>query len=514
MAPDGPLVLMILDGWGIAPPGPGNAVSAADTLALDNLWATQPHTQLVCHGEQVGLPAGQMGNSEVGHLNLGAGRVVPQDLIRINEAIEAGSFYYNPVLKKVMAQTRERNGALHLLGLLSNGGVHSAPSHLRALLRLANREGLRQVLVHAFMDGRDTNPRDGLGFMEETEEFLNDSGLGRIATVGGRFWGMDRDKHWDRVEKHYRALVWSKGRLAQGGVEAVHQGYESGESDEFITPTVILGSDGLPVGPIRNDDGVIFFNFRADRAREMTTALALPRFTGFYRGPQLNLAGYATMTLYNDDFDLPVAFPPIYPELTLGEIVSQAGLRQLRIAETEKYAHVTYFFNGGREKPFPGEDRILIPSPKEVSTYDQKPEMSALAVSDRVVSELNRNEYDLIVVNFANGDMVGHTGIMIAAVHAIEVVDKCIRRISEAVGRKNGTLVITADHGNAEQMINDEGQPYTAHSTDSPVPFILVGRGPMALRTDGRLADVAPTILNLLNLDHPPEMAGRSLIAR
>ncbi len=507
-----PVMLTILDGWGIAPPGPGNAVELARTPSMDRLSGEWPHCRLICYGENVGLPAGQMGNSEVGHLNIGAGRIVYQDISRIDGAIASGEFKSNETLVRLMNQTKQAGGALHLLGLVSDGGVHSSLEHLRALVLMARDLGLEKVSVHAFMDGRDTPPHSGLEYLKEVKEFLEQTGLGRIASLGGRYWGMDRDKRWDRVEKHYRALVQGQGRKAPDPLEAVRQAYDSGETDEFINPTIMVDSDGRPLGLIRDGDGVVFFNFRADRAREMTRALALEEFDGFDRGDRLSLSGYVTMTLYDASFGLETAFPPVRLEGILGQVVSQAGLKQLRIAETEKYAHVTYFFNGGEETPFEGEDRVLIPSPREVETYDQKPQMSAPQVCDRVLAEIDRGVYDFIVLNFANGDMVGHSGVLEAAVAACETVDGCVGRIMDKVLGLGGILMVTADHGNAEMMLDDDGSPYTAHSPDNPVPFILAGDGHPELRQDGRLGDIAPTVLHLMGLVQPPAMTGKSLI--
>ncbi len=505
-------MLLIMDGWGICAPGPGNACSLAETPNLDRLWADNPHTELIPYGEAVGLPAGQMGNSEVGHLNLGAGRVVYQDIVRISKAIESGEFFDNPAFKEVMAAVKSSGGALHLLGLISDGGVHSLLTHLYALIDMARQEGVDRVFVHAFMDGRDTPPKSGLGYLKEVVEVMAGKGLGRVATVGGRYWGMDRDKRWERVERHYEALVRGRGRLASDPLEAMAESYENGETDEFITPTVIVDAGGRPLGLISDGDGVIFFNFRADRAREMTRVLTWPGFDEFDASDRPRLAGYVTMTNYDETFDLPIAFPPVKLTGLLGEVVSKAGLKQLRIAETEKYAHVTYFFNGGEEEPFPGEERILIPSPQEVETYDQKPQMSAFEVTEAVLEKIEAGDLDLIVLNFANGDMVGHTGVLEAAIVACATVDECVGRIEKAVLARGGRLIITSDHGNAEQMLDADGNPYTAHTVSNPVPFILVGVEGVGLRSGGVLADVAPTILELMGLDQPPEMTGRSLV--
>jgi len=507
-----PTMLLILDGWGLAEPGPGNAIHLARTPSMDRLRAENPHARLTCFGPAVGLPQGRMGNSEVGHLNLGAGRVVFQDIARIDQAIASGEFEANPALTGIMDRVRGGGGALHLLGLLSEGGVHSSLNHLRALIGLAKAKGLSRVFLHPFLDGRDTPPDSGAGFLEEITGFLERTGLGQVATLGGRYWGMDRDKRWDRVARHYAALVRSQGVLVRDPVRAVREAYSKGEGDEFIAPSVIVDQSGQPLGPIQDGDGVIFFNFRADRARELTQALALDGLAGFETGPRPRLCGFVTMTLYDEKYGLPVAFPPQRLECILGQVVSEAGLAQLRIAETEKYAHVTYFFNGGREEPFPGEERILVPSPREVATYDLKPQMSAPEVCDRVLAEMERDFFDLIVLNFANLDMVGHTGVLEAAVRACETVDRCLGRIAAAVAGRRGSLVVTADHGNAEMMIAPDGQPHTAHTSDHQVPFILAGEPKVRLRPEGVLADVAPTILELMSLDKPVEMTGLSMI--
>ncbi len=507
-------VLTILDGWGLAPPGPGNALRLARTPNWDRLWAENPRAELVCFGPAVGLPEGVMGNSEVGHLNIGAGRVVYQDISRIDRALESGQFFENEALKALMSDARKAGGALHLLGLVSDGGVHSVLRHLYAVVDMAQAEGIERLFLHAFLDGRDTPPNSGLGYLKEVIQVLKEKGLGRLATLGGRFWGMDRDKRWDRVARHYAALIAGQGRLSQDPLKAVEESYARGETDEFITPTVIVDSQSRPMGLIRDGDGVVFFNFRADRGREMTQALAVEGFDGFEASNRPRLAGYVTMTLYDETFGLPVAFPPEHLDNILGEVVSKARCKQLRIAETEKYAHVTYFFNGGQEEPFPGEERILIPSPKEVATYDLKPAMSAPQVTERVVSEINGGRFDLIVLNFANGDMVGHTGVLPAAMAACEAVDQCLGRVEAAVRSKKGTLVVTSDHGNAEQMIDGRGQPYTAHTVTNRVPFVLVGRRGAKLASRGALCDIAPTILELMGLSQPPEMTGRSLIIK
>ncbi|MEJ2201894.1 MAG: 2,3-bisphosphoglycerate-independent phosphoglycerate mutase, partial [Desulfuromonadaceae bacterium] len=416
-----------------------------------------PATRIGASGLDVGLPQGQMGNSEVGHLNIGAGRIVYQDLTKISKSIADGDFFGNPALTGVMAETLARGGKLHLLGLLSDGGVHSHNTHLYALLELAKRQGLQQVCVHALLDGRDTPPQSAIDYLAELEAKIEEIGVGRIATICGRFYAMDRDNRWDRVKRAYLAMVQGQGRTAASSAAAIREAYSEGQTDEFVEPRVI----GAPA-TIDDGDGIIFFNFRADRAREITRALALPDFTGFDREKVAQLAGYVCMSEYDASFDLPVAYPSGDNPNILGEVVARANLRQLRIAETEKYAHVTFFFNGGNETPFPGEERALIPSPQEVATYDQKPAMSAPQVADEVVSRIESGIYDLIVLNFANPDMVGHTGILPAAIAAMETVDNCLGRVVDAVLAAGGRLVITADHGNCEQMVDEQGQPHTA----------------------------------------------------
>ncbi len=508
------VALIILDGWGYRAETRHNAVAGARTPHFDRLFSQYPWTTLGASGMDVGLPDGQMGNSEVGHLNLGAGRIVYQDYTRINLAIRDGSFFDNPVLAEACERARA-GGSLHLMGLLSDGGVHSHQEHLYALLELARRRGLERVFVHAFLDGRDTPPQSGLGYVQALERVLADKGVGRIATVSGRYYAMDRDKRWDRVKKAWDALVRGEGPRAPSAAEAVQAAYAEGETDEFVVPRVIADAGGRPLATVRDGDAVIFFNFRADRARQLTRAFTQPDFDGFDVDGRPALAYFATFTLYDETFDLPVAFPPEHLRNIFGEVVSAAGLRQLRIAETEKYAHVTYFFNGGEETPFPGEDRVLIPSPRDVATYDQKPEMSAFGVRDRLLREIEREVYDLVVVNFANLDMVGHTGIYEAAVKAVEAVDACVGAVVEAFAAKGYACLITGDHGNAEEMWDDaEGQPHTAHTTNR-VPCILVDpRNPgLQLRSDGVLADVAPTLLAIMGLSQPAEMTGNPLTA-
>lgn len=506
-----PVALVILDGWGVSESCEANAVCIARTPRLDALLRDYPDTRLGASGLDVGLPAGQMGNSEVGHQNIGAGRVIYQDLTRISKSIVEGDFFRNPVLRDAMSKVRGTGGKLHLLGLLSDGGVHSHDTHLYALVELAKKELVGSVCIHPFMDGRDTPPRSGVDYLARLEENLRKIGVGEVATVTGRYYAMDRDNRWERVEKAYRALTAGEGVPASSSAEAIRGAYEAGESDEFVQPRVIV-RDGRPVGTIDDGDVVIFFNYRTDRAREITRTFTDDAFQGFVREKSPKLASYVCMTEYDETFGLPAAFPPeTYPNL-LGEIVARAGLKQLRIAETEKYAHVTFFFNGGNEVPLPGEDRVLVPSPKEVATYDQKPAMSAPEVTDEVVRRVRSGQYDLLVLNYANPDMVGHTGILEAAVAAMETVDTCVGRVVDAVLEAGGTLLITADHGNCEQMIDENGGIQTAHSSN-PVPLILVDpdRRGTTLRS-GILADLAPTILALMGLEKPAEMTGRCLI--
>jgi 2,3-bisphosphoglycerate-independent phosphoglycerate mutase len=457
-----------------------------------------------------------MGNSEVGHTNLGAGRIVYQDLVRINRAVEDGSFFRNDALLLACHRARASGGSLHLMGLLSDGGVHSHQEHLHACLDLARREGVARTFVHAFMDGRDTPPRSGVEYMRRLEARLRETGYGRLATVTGRFYAMDRDKRWDRVGQAHAALVHGEGLRARTGVEAMEASYAQGEGDEFVRPTVIVDGDGRPVGPVRDGDAILFFNFRADRAREISRAFTQDDFKEFDRRGAPRLSAFVCMTEYDKTFTLPVAFPP--QELTeiFPEIVSRAGLAQLRCAETEKYAHVTFFFNGGRELVYPGEDRILVPSPRDVKTYDQKPEMSAREVTDRLIEAIGTGKYGFVLVNYANPDMVGHTGILEAAVKAVRVVDECIGRLWQAARKQGMAMLVTADHGNCEMMTDPvTGQPHTAH-TLGPVPFLLADpdfRG-AKLRSKGVLADVAPTLLQVMGLPQPREMKGLGLVQR
>jgi 2,3-bisphosphoglycerate-independent phosphoglycerate mutase len=498
------VALVILDGWGLAEPSPGNAVELANTPNFDELWEKHQTTQLTACGRAVGLPDGQMGNSEVGHLNLGAGSVVKQDLMRIDDAIADGTFAKNEVLLAAMAAARE-GGRLHLLGLVSHGGVHASERHLEALIQMAAAENVPDIVLHAFTDGRDTLPTSGAGFVAEAEEMLRATGKGRVGTVGGRYFAMDRDKRWDRTKLAWDALVHGEAEFsAESGEAAVRAAYERDETDEFIKPTVVGGE-----AKIRSGDAVIYFNFRPDRARQLTQALGEPDFNEFDRGeaPQVHLT---TLTEYQEDWDYPVAFPPDRPTTTLASTLADRGIAQLHVAETEKYAHVTYFFNGGEEHPYSGEERYLVDSPRDVPTYDFKPEMSAEAAASAFVDHWSGGDYGFGIINFANADMVGHTGSIPAAVKAIETVDAQLRRVVEAVHASGGALLITADHGNADHMLEPDGSPNTQHSLN-PVPVIVTAEVG-GLREGGILADVTPTLLELLGQDQPDEMSGQSLI--
>ncbi|MGB4599770.1 MAG: 2,3-bisphosphoglycerate-independent phosphoglycerate mutase [Trichlorobacter sp.] len=507
-----PLVLMILDGWGINPCPDKNAVALARTPHLSGYLNDFPHVQIRTSGMAVGLPDGQMGNSEVGHLNLGAGRIVYQDFTRITKSINDGDFFINPVLLDCIAKVRASGGRLHLAGLLSDGGVHSHNTHLYALVRLAQQQGLNEVFIHCLLDGRDTPPQSGGEYLAQLEAELTRIGTGKVATVMGRYYAMDRDNRWERVEKAYNAMVLGQGQQCGSSAELIQASYGAGITDEFVLPAAVI-ADGRPVGTINDGDGVIFFNFRSDRAREISRALTFQQFDGFPRQRVPALASYVCMTEYDATFGLPVAYDQQQLNNLLGGVLADAGLKQLRIAETEKYAHVTFFFNGGVEVPFRGEDRAMIPSPKEVATYDQKPEMSAFAVADELIRRLEQDRYDVVILNFANCDMVGHTGILPAAIKAVETVDVCAARVVEKVRQLGGSVLITADHGNAEQMVDEHGQPHTAH-TCNPVWLILVDdqRRDAVLKEDGKLADIAPTMLKLLGMPQPKEMTGESLL--
>ena len=498
-----PTALLIMDGCGIAPASERNAVSRAATPNLDRLLASCPNTQLQASGLAVGLPEGQIGNSEVGHTNIGAGRVVFQMLPRISNAIADGSFFENRAYVSAMDAVDE-GGALHLCGLVSDGGVHSHNTHLYALLEMAKHKGIDKVYIHAFLDGRDVPPESGAGYMRELIEKCKELGVGKVATVQGRFYAMDRDKRWDRVERAYNCLVFGEGEQDPDPVDAIEKSYAKKITDEFVEP-VVCDPDGV----IKSGDSVIFFNFRPDRARELTYALTQPDFDGFERRNGLFPLHYVCTARYDEKLKLPVAFPPEKIEDTFGEYIAKLHLTQLRIAETEKYAHVTFFFNGGVERTFEGEDRILVPSPKQFPTYDLIPEMSAVEVTDKCVEAILSGKYDVIVCNLANCDMVGHTGVMDAAIKAVEIVDTCVGRITQAVSQMGGTTFVTADHGNADCMIDDNGEPYTAHTTN-PVPLIISGAD-VKLKP-GRLADITPTMLELMGIRKPAKMTGESLI--
>lgn len=501
-----PIALIILDGYGKGLEDPAkNAILAAKTPNLDKLFKNNPTTTIYASGMDVGLPEGQMGNSEVGHTNIGAGRIVYQELTRISKSIADGEFYNNDVLCAAVDNCKRSNSALHIMGLVSDGGVHSHNTHLYALLELAKKRGLNEVYIHCFLDGRDVSPTSGSGFVAELLDKTNEIGVGKIATVMGRYYAMDRDNRWDRVEKAYRAMVNREGVIAKHPVKAIENSYQEDVLDEFVLPTVIEGCK-----EIKENDSVIFFNFRPDRAREITRTFVDKDFTEFKRD-YFSLF-YVCMTQYDEQMpNVMVAFKPTSLKNTLGEYISQKGFKQLRIAETEKYAHVTFFFNGGVEEVYPGEDRVLIPSPK-VATYDLKPEMSALEVTEEAVRRIESEKYDVIVLNFANCDMVGHTGIFDSAKKAVETVDTCLGKVVDAVLAKGGALMITADHGNADEMLNKSGDVVTAHSTNA-VPLVLVGMD-AKLKKSGRLADIAPTLLDIMELKKPLEMTGESLILK
>ncbi|MEW8979129.1 MAG: 2,3-bisphosphoglycerate-independent phosphoglycerate mutase [Symbiobacterium sp.] len=506
-----PVALIVLDGWGINPNPRGNAVAIARHPNFDRLMARYPHTTLTASGEAVGLLPGQMGDSNVGHLNLGAGRIVYQTLVRIHRAIRDGSFFTLPAWQLPLERARKPGAALHLMGLVSDGGVHSHMDHLMALIELAAREKVERLYVHAFLDGRDVPPKSALPYLEQVEAKLKEVGVGRIATIAGRYYAMDRDRRWDRTQKAFLAITRGEGERASSIQDAIEKAYARGETDEFVLPTVIEGVDGR-LGP---DDGVIFFNFRPDRARQLVRALHETAFDGFKRPEDFRPVPLVTMTQYDQTFtDIPVAFGPQFVDVPMGQVVSEAGLRQLRIAETEKYAHVTYFFNGGEERVFPGEERVLIPSPK-VATYDLKPEMSAYEVAREAVKWVEQDKTDFIVLNFANPDMVGHTGVLEAAVKAVEAVDECLGQVVDALLAKGGAAIILADHGNCDQMIDYEtGTPHTNH-TLNPVPCILVDDQRLTAKLKpGVLANVAPTLLEIIGLPKPPQMDADSLLVK
>ncbi|MBD2603042.1 2,3-bisphosphoglycerate-independent phosphoglycerate mutase [Scytonema hofmannii FACHB-248] len=511
-APVAPVVLVILDGWGYCEETRGNAIAAAKTPVMQSLWAAYPHTLIRTSGKAVGLPEGQMGNSEVGHLNIGAGRVVPQELVRISDAVEDGSIQRNPALVKTCQEVRSRNGKLHIVGLCSEGGVHSHLSHLFGLLDLAKGQGLSEICIHAITDGRDTTPKDAVQAIGLLQNYIDRIGVGRIATISGRYYAMDRDRRWDRVKRAYDIMTQDGAGDGRKAVEVIQASYAEGVNDEFILPIRIAP------GAVAEGDGIIFFNFRPDRARQLTQAFVNPDFNGFER-QQITPLSFATFTQYDPELPVAVAFEPQNLSNILGEVIANHDLKQFRTSETEKYAHVTYFFNGGLEEPFAGEDRELVSSPM-VATYDKAPAMSAAPLTEVAIAGIEKKIYSLIVINYANPDMVGHTGQIDATIKALETVDRCLGRLLESITKAGGTAIITADHGNAEHMLDDAGNPWTAHTTN-PVPLIVVegegvkipGHGTdVSLRNDGKLADIAPTILEILQLPIPPEMTGRSLL--
>ena len=509
-----PVALVVLDGWGISFERDHNAIMLGSTPHYDELLGRFPHGSLVTSGEAVGLPAGQMGNSEVGHMNLGAGRVVYQDLTRIDHSIRNGDFFKNEALCNAINHCTDGRHSLHLIGLVSDGGVHSHLRHLIALINLAQQHGVPKFFVHAITDGRDSSPTGASDYLPSVESTMHAAGIGCIASVSGRYYAMDRDKRWERTQKAYDTLVWGKGRQATNVDKLVRNSYKEGVSDEFIEPTVIVNENGHPIGPLRNGDAVIFFNYRADRARQLVAALAFDneRFADFDRGKRTQL-DVTTLTEYEATYKVPVAFSPTTFTGNIAEVLARNQLTNLRLAETEKYAHVTYFFNGGEETPYAGEERILVPSPK-VPTYDLAPDMSAKSITDQFVNDINNQQHDVIICNFANADMVGHTGKLDATVQAVSTLDRCLERIVKAMTAVNGTLLITADHGNAEQLWDRERKgPHTAH-TRNPVPVVLVNNAVAGLNLklrDGSLRDVAPTLLRVAGVETPPEMTGRDL---
>ena len=507
-----PVCLVILDGWGLSGHKNGNAIALARTPNMDGYDKVFPHTKLDASGESVGLPEGQMGNSEVGHLNIGAGRIVYQEFTRINRDIKNGDFFRNTVLNSAIDNAKSDNRSLHLMGLLSDGGVHSHIIHLKALIDMAVQKKVKNIYIHAFLDGRDVPPKSAIPYLEELDDYLRNKSVGGIATVSGRYYSMDRDNRWARTRKAYDALVHRRGEKFDSAVMLIEKSYKDRVDDEFVVPALVRIKDEKN-GRIRTGDSVIFFNFRPDRARQLTRAFIEPDFSEFDRGENPPEVYFICMTRYNKNYNCQVAFPPKVIRNTLGEIISENGLYQLRIAETEKYAHVTFFFNGGIEKPYPGEDRVLIPSP-DVATYNLKPEMSAIELTDKVIERIRENIYDVIILNYANPDMVGHTGFIDAAVKAVETVDSCVGRVVSEVSRAGGVTIITADHGNAEEMVCPVNSgTLTAHST-SPVPFIVC-RGEFKIRKNKKvykLSDIAPTVLKLLGLRKPPEMTGISII--
>lgn len=505
-----PVALIILDGFACRDERKGNAVAQSKKPNFDRFWEKYPHAQLTASGEAVGLPEGQMGNSEVGHLNIGAGRIVYQSLTRVNVAIREGEFERNETICAAMDHVKKNGTNLHLFGLLSDGGVHSHISHMFALLKLAAEEGVKNVYVHAFLDGRDVGPQTAKTYIEQTLEKMNEYGVGEFATISGRYYSMDRDKRWERVEKSYRSMVYGEGPSYSNPMEIIEDSYQHGIFDEFVLPSVLTKADGQPVATIGENDAVIFYNFRPDRAIQISNTFTNEDFRSFDRGPKHpKHLHFVCLTHFSETVDGYVAFKPTNLDNTLGEVLSQNGLKQLRIAETEKYPHVTFFMSGGREAEFPGEQRILINSPK-VATYDLQPEMSAYEVTDALVKEIEADNFDAIILNYANPDMVGHSGMLEPTIKAIETVDECLGRVVDLIISKGGTAIITADHGNADEVVTLEGNPMTAHTTN-PVPVIITKEG-VVLRKDGKLGDLAPTVLDLLNVAKPTEMTGISLI--
>ena len=499
-----PLILIILDGFGIREEKLGNAIYYANTPNIDKIFSENPYITLKSSGEDVGLPEGQMGNSEVGHLNIGAGRIVYQDLTRINKSIKEGSFYKNEEILSVIKKVNQKNSSLHIMGLLSDGGVHSHIKHLFAILKMVKENNVKKVYIHVWLDGRDTPPNSGINYIKMCENKIKEYEIGKIATISGRYYAMDRDNRWERIKKSYEAIANAKGEKFEDPKQTILDSYKNEVTDEFFVPKVNTSYEG-----IKENDGIICFNFRPDRAREITRCFIEKDFSEF-EVSKIKISSYLCMTTYNKEFkDVSIIFKPQKLNQTLGEYISNKGLKQLRIAETEKYAHVTFFFNGGIEKPYPREDRILIPSPK-VSTYDLKPEMSANEITKEVIKNIESEKYDIIILNYANCDMVGHTGNFDAAVKAVETVDKCLKQVVDSILTKNGVALITADHGNAEKMINKEGKKFTSHTTNN-VPLCIVNY-PCNLKKDGKISDIAPTILKILDLSVPKEISGKNLI--
>jgi 2,3-bisphosphoglycerate-independent phosphoglycerate mutase len=507
-----PVALIILDGFALRQEEQGNAVFQAKKPNFDRLWSEYPNATLTACGEAVGLPEGQMGNSEVGHLNIGAGRIVYQSLTRVNKSIREGDFYENDTFIEAMNTVKKNNSALHLFGLLSDGGIHSHIEHIFALIKLASEHNVKKVYIHGFLDGRDVGPQTAGTYIEQLQNMMNECGVGEIATLSGRYYSMDRDKRWDRVKKSYDSMVYGEGLTYTNPMDCVRDSYEKGIHDEFILPSVMTKDDGTPVGTIKDDDVIIFANFRPDRAIQISRVFTNEDFREFDRGDNVpKNVHFVCLTHFSETVQGYVAFKSTNLDNTLGEVVSQHGLKQLRIAETEKYPHVTFFFSGGREQQFPGEERILVNSP-DVATYDLKPEMSAYELTQRLVEEIHADKHDVIILNFANPDMVGHSGMLEPTIKAIEAVDECLGKVFEAIDKKGGVAVITADHGNADEVITDEGKPMTAHTTN-PVPLIITKKG-ANLREDGILGDLAPTVIDLLQIEQPKEMTGKTLIKK